>query len=183
MTKFVETIKSINPLYVIPVLLVIALIVAGIFIFGGGGGGGEEEGAKEPDDPSLGFAEGDRSRLPGRRLGRVKRAPIVRTGLLDEARRTGRLAVAQARGQILSPGRVQIRVSAAPKQTVTVNWQLGCFINRRARIGRGRYRARPPDIRAVRLPVQGATSCIVTAGAQLTDPDRRGRVKVAVIAG
>ena len=188
MKKFVSKIGTsleglpINPLYLIPVVVVLLLVVVGIAVFSGGGdgdGGGDDEGS----DSARGFAEGDRSRLPGAKTKPVKEAPRVRTGLLDEARREGRLAVAQARGTVVSPSRIRIRVSAAPKQVVSVNWQLGCFKDRRARVGKGQYRTRAPDTRAIELPMQGATSCIATAGAQLTKLAGSGRVKVAVIAG
>jgi hypothetical protein len=176
--KFARKIKkSVKPLYLVAVVLIAGLIVVGIVIFGGGG----ED--KKTANPTLGFAEGDPSQLPGARRRRFKPAPVVRSGRLDEARRTGRLAVAQARGTIVSPTRVSIRVSAAPRQTVTVNWQLGCFKNRRAIVGRDTYRTRPPNIRAIKLPTQGAKSCIATASAQLTKLDGVGRITVAVVAG
>jgi hypothetical protein len=170
--------KLLKPLYLIPVAVVAVLIVAAIFIFGGG-----DDKAKKQADVPLGIAEGDPSQLPGQRRKPPKQAPVVRTGQLDEARREGRLAVAQARGTILSPTRVRIQVSAAPKQYVTVNWQLGCFKNRRAVVGRDTYRTRPPDTREIKLPTQGARSCIATASAQLTKNSGRGRIRVAVIAG
>ena len=174
MKKFAGKIK---PLYLVPVALVAVLIVAAIFIFGGG-----DEGSDEPD-AALGIGEGDASQLPGQKVKPPPPAPVVRTGILDEARREGRLAVAQARGTIVAPTRVRIRVSAAPKQTVTVNYQLGCYKDRRVRIGKGSYRTRPPATREVKLPMSGAKTCIVTAGAQLTKVVGEGRVKVAVIAG
>jgi hypothetical protein len=175
---FVGKIKEIKPLYLIVAgALVAVLIIAGIFIFvvGDDGPGGS--------DPTLGIGEGDASQLPGNRRRPPREAPVVRSGVLDEARREGRLAVAQARGTIIAPTSVRIRVSAAPKQTVTVNYQLGCYRNRRAKVGRGAYRTKPPNTRAVPLPMSGATSCIVTAGAQLTRTVGEGRVSVSVIAG
>lgn len=174
MKKFAGKIK---PLYLVPVALVAVLIVAAIFIFGGG-----DEGSDEPD-AALGIGEGDASQLPGQKVKPPPPAPVVRRGVLDEARREGRLAVAQARGTIVEPTRVRIRVSAAPKQTVTVNYQLGCYKNRRVRIGKGSYRTRPPATREIKLPMSGAKTCIVTAGAQLTKVVGEGRIKVAVIAG
>lgn len=179
MKKFAGTITTIKPLYLIVAgVLVAVLVIGGIFIFAVGG----EDEADLPD-PTLGVGEGDASQLPGSRRKPPKQAPRVRTGQLDEARREGRLAVAQARGTIVSPSVIRIRVSAAPKQTVTVNYQLGCFRNRVARIGRGSYRTRPPDSRGVPLPMRGAESCIVTASAQLTRVIGEGRIKVAVISG
>ena len=178
MEKFVGKLTEIKPLYLIVAGLVVVLLIVGIIIFAGGG---DEE--SDGPDAAVGVGEGDSSKLPGGRRPKPKQAPVVRSGQLDVARREGRLAVAQARGTIVSPNRVLIRVSAAPKQTVTVNYQLGCFRDRRARIGRGSYRTKPPDTRAVPLPMSGAKSCIVTAGAQLTRTVGEGRVKVAVIAG
>lgn len=175
MKKFVGKIK---PLYLIPVALVVVLVVVGIVVFSGG----EDDGPDVPD-AALGIGEGDASSLPGNKRKPPKQAPTVRTGLVDEARREGRLAVAQARGTIIEPSRVRIRVSAAPKQTVTVNYQLGCFRDRRAEVGRGSYRTRPPDIREVSVPMSGAKTCIATASAQLTKNSGEGRIKVAVIAG
>jgi hypothetical protein len=175
---------SVKPLYLVVGAVVLVVIVILVVIFAGGGGvvGGGDEGG-DTSDAARGFAEGDRSQLPGAKTKPVKEAPRVRSGKLDEARREGRLVVAQARGTIVSPTRVTIRVSAAPKQTVRINYQLGCYKNRQARIGRGEYRTRTPDTRSVPLPVQGAKSCIATVGAQLTRSDRSGRIKVAVYAG
>jgi hypothetical protein len=184
--KFVRKIRTsipaIKPLYLISVVVVLVVVVAGIAIFAGGGGG-DDDGGGDAGDTVRGFAEGDRSQLPGADTKPVPEAPTVRTGKVDEARREGRLAVAQARGTIVSPSRVTIRVSAAPKQTVRVNWQLGCFKERRARYGAGEYRTRAPSTKSIALPVSGAKSCIATASAQLTRSDRSGRIKVAVYSG
>jgi hypothetical protein len=171
----------IKPLYVVPVVVIAVLIVAGVLLFGGGGGGNDSTAGGS--NPSLGFAEGDSSSLAGAKRKPSKPAPTVRTGVLDESRQSGRAAVAQARGIIVSPTAVRVRVSAAPKQHVTVNWQLGCFKDGHAQVGKGQYRTETPDIRAISLPVQGAKSCIATAGGQLTRTERAGRIKIAIIAG
>jgi hypothetical protein len=176
--KLVGKITEIEPLYLIAAaVLVGVLIIAGIFIFAVGGDD------SDGPNPTLGVGEGDPSQLPGGKRRPPKQAPVVRTGVVDEANREGRLAVAQARGTILSPSRVRIRVTAAPKQTVTVNYQLGCYRNRRARVGRGSYRTRSPDTRTVPVPMSNAKTCIVTAGAQLTKVLTSGRINVQVIAG
>ena len=179
MKRFAGKISDVKPLYLIVAgVLVIVLIVGGVLLVAVGG----DVGAEGPA-PTLGVGEGDPSRLPGSRRTRPREAPVVRTGLLDDARREGRLAVAQARGTIVSPTGVRIRVTAAPRQTVTVNYQLGCFRNRRARVGRGSYRTRPPNTRGIPLPMSAPTSCIVTASAQLTKVVGTGLVHVSVIAG
>ena len=187
MKKFVRKIRTsiklpaIKPLYLIIAVVVIVVLIIGIVLIGGGGGGiGDDD---EGSDAARGFAEGDRSRLPGADTKPVKEAPRVRSGLLDEARREGRLAVAQARGTIVSPSRVLIRVSSAPKQVVWVTWQLGCYKDRRVRVGNGRFPAQTPNTRPIKLPVQGAQSCIATASAQLTRLNTKGRIKVAILAG
>jgi hypothetical protein len=177
-------VPAIKPLHLgIAALVIVVLIVVGVVFIGGdgsiGGGGDDDDGS----NAARGFAEGDRSRLPGAKTKPVKEPPRVRSGLLDEARREGRFAVAQARGTIVSPSRVLIRVSSAPKQVVNVTWQLGCYKDRRARVGRGRYPAQTPNTRPIELPMQGATSCIATASAQLTRLEGRGRIKVAIISG
>ena len=180
------TVPAIKPLYLgIAALVVVLIVVVGVVLVGGGGGGivgGDDD---EGSDAARGFAEGDRSRLPGAKTKPVKEAPRVRTGLLDEARREGKLAVAQARGTIVNPSRILIRVSSAPKQVVWVTWQLGCYKDRRARVGRGRFRAQTPNTRPIELPMSGATSCIATASAQLTRLETKGRsaIKVAIISG
>jgi hypothetical protein len=176
--KFVGKITEIEPLYLIVAgVLVGVLIIAGIFVFAVGGNKSNEP------NPTLGVGEGDPSSLPGAKRKPPRQAPVVHTGVVDEARRSGRLAVAQARGTIVGPSRVRIRVSAAPRQTVTVNYQLGCYRDRRAKVGRGSYRTRPPDTRAVPIPMPGAKSCIVTASAQLTKIMGQGSINVQVIAG
>ena len=188
MKKFVRKIRTsiklpaIKPLYLIIAVVGIVVLITGIVLIGGGGGGngGDDD---EGSDAARGFAEGDRSRLPGADTKPVKEAPRVRSGLLDEARREGRLAVAQARGTIVSPSRVLIRVSSAPKQVVWVTWQLGCYKDRRTRVGRGRFPAQTPNTRPIKLPLQGAQSCIATASAQLTRLNTKGRIKVAILAG
>lgn len=119
---------------------------------------------------------------------KVKPAPVVNSsGTVDVARSEGRLAIAQARGRIKHPTGVSVRTSAAPKQEVTVDWQLSCtkaagtqFFTR---IGHDRYRVRPPNVRRLPLPLSGADECTATVGVQLTTGGSNGRVKVAVIAG
>lgn len=178
-------VPEIKPLYLmIAVAVLVVLIIIGVVLIAGGDdddglGGGGGDGS----DAARGFAEGDRSRLPGADTQAVKEAPRVRSGLVDEARREGRLAVAQARGTIVDPSRVQVRVSSAPKQVVWVTWQLSCFKDRKVQVGQGRYEAQTPNTRPVKLPIEGAESCVATASAQLTRLNTEGRIKVGVIAG
>lgn len=168
--------QNFRPVIVIPIVLVVGLIVGGYFLFSGDG---DDQGANVPK-PVLTPEDLRSGKFKPRK---IKPPPRKRSGTLDEARREGRLVQAQARGTVVKPARIRLRVSAAPKQTVTVDWQLGCFLNRRAKVGRGKYRAKAPDVRRIRISIPGAETCIVTATAGLTKVDGRGRVKVSVIAG
>jgi hypothetical protein len=173
--KYVRLIKE-NPLYVVSGLLIVIVIVAVVVSAGGGGG----EKSAGPARTTTTHKKKAKPKLPKGK--RVKPPPVGTSGVIDEARREGPFVVAQARGTIRNPGQVRLRVSASPKQRVTVDWQLSCFRNRRVKVGRGRYRTKAPDTRAIAVPMAGADTCIATAGAQLTRYGR-GRVKVAVVAG
>jgi hypothetical protein len=176
----VKTFKSkLSPTIVILIVLVVVLIVGGYFVFSGGGVlGGDEAGVPKPvltpEHLKANKLKGRRIKPPPRRLS---------PGVVDEARKQGRLVLAQARGTVVKPRRIRLRVSAAPRQRVIVDWQLGCFLNRRAKIGRGRYRTRTPNVRSIPVSIQGAETCIATATAGLTKVDGTGRVKVSVISG
>jgi hypothetical protein len=168
--------KQVKPIYALPVVIV--LIGAGfiaIFV-------GDDEGKQTATTPASTSTRTTAAPKPRKRRRPPKPAPIGTTGVIDEARREGPFVVAQARGTIRNPGLVRLRVSASPRQRVTVDWQLSCFRNRQVRVGKGKYRTRAPDTRAIQVPMSGAESCIAIAGAQLTRYGK-GRVKVAVIAG
>lgn len=113
----------------------------------------------------------------------VKRAPIVNgTGTIDVARSVGEYALAQGRGTVKDPTSLAVRVSAAPKQRVTVNYQVSCYRPSGTQFARGQFSTRPPAVHSLPLPIPGADACTVTVGAQLTR-NGPGRVKVAVISG
>ena len=181
MKKVVRKIsKKFKPLYVVVggiAILIIAVIAVAI------GGGGDDNGTDEATTNPKTTTRGDKSDTKKKAKGRkVKQAPSGTSGKIDEARREGSFVVAQARGTVRNPGRISLRVSAAPKQNVTVDWQLSCFRSRKVEIGKGKYRAKAPDTRGLSLPMSGAETCIATASAQLTKYGN-GRVKVAVVAG
>lgn len=98
-------------------------------------------------------------------------------------RRSGRHAVAIAKGFVDRPVSVSIRVSAAPPQRVYVSWGLSCS---KSDAGSGKhdettsgvYRTTPPNVRALRLPGGEFAVCAVNAQAQLSGS---GRVKVAIL--
>lgn len=181
MKDYVRNIRSnVNPLYAgAGVLVLIVLIIVVVFIAAGGGGDESDDEATTTPKTETRAKKPSAKKPKGRK---VKEAPSGTSGTIDEARRVGSFVVAQARGTVRSPSRISLRVSAAPKQRVTVDWQLSCFRNRRVEVGRGKYRVKAPDTRSLSLPMSGAETCIATAGAQLTRYGR-GRVKVAVVAG
>ena len=171
-----------NPMIAIAVVFVTVVLIGGVALLlltGGDDNGKTAKTTTEAHKAKKGSAHNKAKR--GRK---IKPAPVVNgTGRLDVARSEGRLAIAQARGRIKKPSGVSIRVSAAPKQTVTVDWLLACYKPSGTRTAHGRYRTRPPNLRSLPLPLSGADECTVTVGAQLTRNLGSGRVKVSVIAG
>jgi hypothetical protein len=175
--KYLRKIKQANPLYwgaAVMILIVIVLIV----VTSGGGGDDDKTATTAPTTTKK---SGDAAQ-PKKRRKPPKQAPIGSSGVIDEARRNGDFVVAQARATVRTPSRIRLRLSAAPKQRVTVDWQLSCFKNRQVKVGKGKYRVKSPDERTIPLPIQGAENCITTAGAQLTRHGG-GRVKIAIVAG
>lgn len=131
---------------------------------------GGDDGQNDPDKP--------------RKLLKVAPPAPVRSGpgTLDVARREGRFAIAQARGRVKKPSGISVIVSAAPKQPVTVDYQLSCYSQsgktNSTKVASKRYLTTPPETRSLPLPVQGAEECTVSVSAQLTRGS--GRIKVTV---
>ena len=73
------------------------------------------------------------------------------------------------------PGKIALRVSAAPKQKVTVNWTLACGVGATAQ---GDYEVTPPDTRELELPKKNPRTCVASASSQI---DGKGRLKLAVM--
>lgn len=193
MSKFLKPIQEQfeqakkHPKIAIPAVILFLVLVAGlvVLVVTAGGGGGD----KSPTTPKA--QRPDKKTDPGIAAAKkrhVKPAPVVNTtGTLDVARSVGRLAIAQARGRIKKPSGISVRVSAAPKQTVTVTYQLSCYKatgqTSSIKVANDQYRTRPPNTRSLPLPQVGSDECTVTVGAQLTKTAGKGRIKVAVIAG
>jgi hypothetical protein len=175
--EYVRKIKKANPLYFLAAGLILIVLI--VIVVTSGGNDKQQQADTATNAPTI-KKHKHKPKLPKGR--KVKPAPIGSSGVIDQARREGDFVVAQARGTIRNPFSVRLRVSAAPKQRVTVDWQLSCFKNRQVRSGKGKYKTKAPDERHIALPMSGAETCIATAGAQLTRHGR-GRVKVAVVAG
>ena len=193
MSKVLKPIKKLyrratdNPIIAIPVAAVVLLLLVGLIVIatvGGGGGGGDDAGDDNGRQAEKSELDKNDRAIEKARKRKVKPAPVRRSpGTLDVARSVGTFAIAQGRGRLKDPSGVTVRVSAAPKQKVTVNYQLACYREGAGtKIGKGSYTPRPPDIRSLPLPLSGARECTITVGAQLTS-HRPGRVKVAIIAG
>jgi hypothetical protein len=175
-----------NPIIAIGVAMIAVLLIAGVIVLAvvDGGGGGDDESKTTAEKSSKGSEGGTKDpAIEKAKKRKVKAAPVVTgAGTLDTARSIGTFALAQGRGLVKNPSSISVRVSAAPKQKITVDYELACYRESGTKISKGRYRTRPPDIRTVPLPFPGAKQCAVTVGAQLTS-HRPGRVKVAIIAG
>jgi hypothetical protein len=106
--------------------------------------------------------------------------PAPKRETIDSARETGTHAKASVDGRVRNPAEILLRVSAAPKQRVTVSWGLSCPKTASGKAkGDGRvYATTPPDTRALPLPRRAIAFCAVTAQAKLSG---KGRVKLAVI--
>lgn len=183
--KLVKQAKE-NPIIAIGVAVFAVLLIGAIIVLAVVGGGGEDGDTADDGAPKAEKSEsGEKDpAIEKAKKRKVKPAPVRSSpGTLDVARSVGTFAVAQGRGRLKNPSGVSVRVSAAPKQKVTVNYQLACYSERTgAKIGKGTYTPRPPDVRSLPLPISGARECTVTVGAQLTS-HRPGRVKVAIISG
>jgi len=176
-----------NPLYAMVAIVVVFALVGGTALLLTGGDDDKDDTAKTTTEEDKKKKKKDPG-IEAAKKRKVKPAPVISSaGTLDVARSVGRLAIAQARGRIKKPIGVSVRVSAAPKQTVTVDWNLSCYkaVGKvsTTRVDHGRYRTRPPATKSLPLPLQGADECTATVGAQLTRNLGEGRVKVAVVAG
>ena len=190
MSKVLKPIKKLirqakeNPIVSIGVGIFAVLIVGAVILVAVFSGGGDDK--ADDGSPKVESSETDQKdpAIEKARKRKVKAAPVrASPGTLDVARSVGAHAIAQGRGRIKNPSTISVRVSAAPKQKVTVNYQLACYREGAgAKIGKGTYTPRPPDVRSLPLPLSGARECTVTVGAQLTSL-RPGRIKVAIISG
>jgi hypothetical protein len=173
-----------NPLYGAAAVVVLVAVIGGVALLTltGGGGNGTATTTTQKKKSKRDAA------IAAAKKRKIKPAPVRGSpGTLDVARSVGRLAIAQARGRIKHPSGVSVRVSAAPRQTVTVDWQLSCYRaidkSHRTVVAHHRYRTKPPSTRSLPLPMSSADECTVSVGAQLTKNGAPGRVKVFVIAG
>lgn len=181
--KITRSVKK-HPLISIGATLCVLLLVGGLTTLAlvSGDDDGFSSGGTSASSPTQGDS-GDGEDKPKTKLKEAPSAPVrSEAGTLDVARREGRFAIAQARGQIENPKGISVTVSAAPKQPVTVDYQLSCYSQSgkttSTKVANERYRTTPPETRDIPLPLLGAKECTVSVSAQLTRGS--GRVKVIV---
>ena len=90
----------------------------------------------------------------------------------------GDYAVTAASGTANHPHVIYVRVTASPAQSVLVSWDLVCSKGFSAGSKSGQFNARTPVMRALKMPMNGVSSCIVSADAQLSGS---GRLTVQVL--
>lgn len=177
--------KKLRPLMLIPVVLVALLLVGGYFLFFSGDDDSESTANTTPSSSSTtaNGSDGDETttltKPPEPKVEPEK--PTGQEFTIDSDRDEKSYALAQATGSIKTPARIALRLGAAPKQPVTVNWDIVCLLaSEGTKSSRDTFRVTPPHSRDLKLPVDNAVSCTATANAQLTQAGK-GRIKVFLV--
>jgi hypothetical protein len=150
---------------VLGVALVVALVFVGIIVLSGG-----------DDDDTSGSAksgQGDGKNGDGDGGGGSDSEPRLVT--VATKRGEGKYATAAASANMKKPGEIWLRVSAAPKQEVTGQWNVSCGAGN---VDMDTFTVTPPHERKLTIPSKSAPSCIAGATAQLSGS---GRVKVTIL--
>ncbi|MDQ3675990.1 MAG: hypothetical protein M3401_04165 [Actinomycetota bacterium] len=102
------------------------------------------------------------------------------TRMVDRARASGDRIQAKAEAAVKKPEAVAIRVSAAPKQRVTVVWALSCTNGNgdKEKTTGGSYSVMTPNIHQLQVPDKPRAVCQVEATTKLLT----GRVKTTLLA-
>jgi len=172
--------KKLSPLLLIPIVLLVLILTGGYFlVFGGddddGDGGNAADGAPATSDDDDG--RGSRRKSP-----KVKSDPAAgKEFTIDSDRDEKTYALAQATGSISEPQSIGLRIGAAPKQPVTINWNIVCLLpTEGAKSTDDTFTVTPPHARTLKLPVDNAVTCTASANAQLTRAGK-GRIKVFLV--
>jgi hypothetical protein len=150
---------------VIGVVVVVVLAVVAVVLLTGG----DDEKSKSAGDKSSKSADKGGSKSGSGSSGE----PALKT--LAVKRSQGKNAAVNVGDIMHKPGAVYLRVSAAPKQKVTVNWTLACGVGATAQ---GDYDATPPDTRELELPKKNPRTCVASASSQI---DGNGRLKLTIL--
>ncbi|MDX6690981.1 MAG: hypothetical protein QOG15_2438 [Solirubrobacteraceae bacterium] len=187
MKKFFRKIKTkLSPLVLIPIVFVALILVGGYFLFFAGD---DKKDNATAGTPNGGQAKTTTSDNPTGTLDKPP-PPVIKPDptagkqfTIDSDRDEKAYAVVQATGVIKTPQTISMRVGAAPKQPVTVNWNIVCLEpTEGTQSSDATFTATPPFERQLKLPVAAASAvtCTATANAQLTHAGR-GRIKVFLV--
>ncbi|MDX6677720.1 MAG: hypothetical protein QOE31_1772 [Solirubrobacteraceae bacterium] len=127
-------------------------------------------GGDDDDSPSATRTGGDGGSKGGSKGGS---GPSLRS--VAQKRSQGKYATAQASGIIDQPKEIWLRLSAAPKQQVTGQWNVSCGAGA---TDSDTFTVTPPNLQKLRIPGKKADSCIAGANAQL---EKTGRLKVTIL--
>ncbi|MDQ3678632.1 MAG: hypothetical protein M3401_17845 [Actinomycetota bacterium] len=171
--------KKLSPLLLIPIVLLALVLAGGYFLFFAGDDDNDGTASNSPDAPSV---PNTPSKKKSRKRFKVKPAPAAgKEFTIDSDRDEKDYAIAQAIGSITTPGSISVRIGAAPKQPVTVNWSIVCLLTSEgARTTDDTFTVTPPATRQLKLPVKNAVSCNASVAAQLTRAGN-GRIKVFLL--
>jgi hypothetical protein len=160
---------------------VAAIIVGGYFLFFAGDDSSDNASVNAPAPPAKKGREHGKLKKP-KDVTKIKPdQPTAKEFTIDSDRDEKDYALAQAIGSIKTPARISVRLGAAPKQPVTVNWNIVCLLpTEGAKTSSDTFVATPPVLKDLKLPVPDAVTCTATANAQLTRAGR-GRIKVFLL--
>jgi hypothetical protein len=183
--KFFGKIKSkLSLLLLIPVVFVALIVVGGYFLFFAGDDDKGDKNANTPGPPAKATTVDHTGTIAKPLPPTIKPDPTVgKEFTIDSDRDEKEYAVVQATGVIKTPQSIKMRVGAAPKQPVTVNWNIVCLKpTEGTQSSDDTFTDTPPFERELRLPVAAAdaVTCTATANAQLTKAGK-GRIKVFLV--
>jgi hypothetical protein len=141
----------------IAVVVVVVLVVVAIALLSGGDDDKGSTSARSAEQGGGGGGSG----------------PSLRT--ISTKRSQGKNATAATSGIIERPREIWLRVSAAPKQGVTGQWNVSCGAGA---TDSDTFTVKPPNLMKLRIPGKTAKSCIAGASAQL---DGTGRLKLSIL--
>lgn len=184
MKKFFRKLKKPSPLLLIPIVFVAIILVGGYFLFfaGDDDNSNDHAGPSTPGSPAKTTPTDETGTLAKPPPLRIKPDPTVgKEFTIDSDRDEKSYALAQATGSIKTPQIIKLRIGAAPKQPVTVNWNIVCLLpTEGAKSSDDTFTATPPFERVLTLPVTDAVTCTASANAQLTRSGK-GRIKVFLL--
>ncbi|MEY2513873.1 MAG: hypothetical protein QOJ89_1231 [bacterium] len=147
---------------VIGVVLVVVLVLVAVNLLTGGDDDKSNSAKTEHGNGGGGGGGGDGGSEPALVTVATKRSQ-------------GKYATAAASANMKKPGEIWLRVSAAPKQEVTGQWNVSCG---KGNVDMDTFTVTPPHDQKLTIPSKSAPSCIAGASAQLGG---NGRVKVTIL--